>query len=153
MVEFAQNLDRLLELLIIRQPAAHLANLLAAYADLTRAVARIGHYQHENLMAFAARAFGTISGVSDRAFSPVIGNLPTSFWRARMVWFRIIHQHDSDAASSVNPQIRSSLQIFAFRRILAPLQPVRILRRKVASLAPCWTPYAPATTGVLAVSI
>jgi hypothetical protein len=31
------------------------------------------------------------------------------------------------------PKIRSSPQIFAFQRILAPLQPVRILRREVAT--------------------
>jgi hypothetical protein len=48
-------------------PAAHLGDPLATHAELTRAVARIGHCQHENLVAFAARAFGAVFGVSDCA--------------------------------------------------------------------------------------
>src|SRR5215471_2461181 len=60
--------DERVELLIIRQPPAHLGNPLTAYAHLTRAVARIGQCQHEKLTAFAARAFRTIFRVADGAF-------------------------------------------------------------------------------------
>jgi hypothetical protein len=42
---------------------AHLGNPLAAHAELTRAVARIRHRQHKNLVAFAARAFRAVFGV------------------------------------------------------------------------------------------
>src|SRR5215470_11204750 len=65
MIEFANGLDRLPQLLIIDEPAADLVNPLAAHADLTRAVARIRYRQHENLVAFAARAFRTVFRVSD----------------------------------------------------------------------------------------
>src|SRR5436309_2112414 len=67
MIEFAYGLDRLLQFLIIAQPAAHLGNPLAAHAELTRAPSRISHRQHENLVAFAARALRTVLGVSDGA--------------------------------------------------------------------------------------
>src|SRR5580658_10826693 len=67
MIELANSLDRLLQFPIIAQPAAHLGNPLAAYAELTRAAPRISHRQHENLMAFAARAFRTVFGVSNCA--------------------------------------------------------------------------------------
>ena len=67
MIELANRLDRLLQLLIIAQPAAYLRNPLATHADLTRASSRIGHRQDKHLMPFAARAFRAILGVSDRA--------------------------------------------------------------------------------------
>src|ERR1700704_4259961 len=66
MIEFANSLDCLLQFLIIAQPAAYLVNPLATHAELTRALSRIGHRQHENLMAFAARAFRTVFRVSNR---------------------------------------------------------------------------------------
>src|ERR1700704_4218336 len=67
MIEFANGLDRLLQFLIIAQPAADLGNPLAPHAELTRALSRIGYRQHENPMAFAARAFRTVFGVSNCA--------------------------------------------------------------------------------------
>jgi hypothetical protein len=67
MIELANGLDRLLQLLIITQPAAYLGNPLATNAELTCASARIGHRQHKNLVAFAARAFRAAPGVSDSA--------------------------------------------------------------------------------------
>jgi len=52
-------------------------------------------------------------GSVPRSNSPVSCNLPTSFWRARMVRSRIMYKHDSDGASGVNPKFvqacRSSL--------------------------------------------
>src|SRR5579871_1156510 len=67
MIEFANGLDRLLQFLVIGKPAAHFLNPLAAHADLTRASAGIGHRQHEDLVAFAARAFRASRAVTDRA--------------------------------------------------------------------------------------
>jgi hypothetical protein len=46
-----------------------------------------------------------------RSNSPVIGNLPTNFWRARMVRSRIIHKNESAAATNVNA-ISSDLAVF-----------------------------------------
>src|SRR5215468_6196291 len=41
--------------------------LVCVITCLTRAPARISHRQHENMVAFAARAFRTVFGVSDCA--------------------------------------------------------------------------------------
>src|SRR6476620_10595956 len=43
------------------------------------------------------------SSSEPRSNSPVIGNLPTSFWRARRVFSRIIHKNESAATANVNP--------------------------------------------------
>src|SRR5580658_3584337 len=67
LIEFANRLDRCLQFLIIAQPAANFGNPFATHAELTRAAARISHRQHENLVAFAARAFRTVFGVLDCA--------------------------------------------------------------------------------------
>src|ERR1700716_1305844 len=67
MIELADGLDTLLQLLIIAQPAAHLGNPLAAHTELTRASSRVGHCQDKHVMPFAARAFRASFGVSDRA--------------------------------------------------------------------------------------
>jgi hypothetical protein len=66
MIEFADSLDRLLQFLVIAQPAAHLINALAPHAELARASARVGHSQDKHLMPFAARAFRAIFAVPDR---------------------------------------------------------------------------------------
>src|SRR4030095_13948228 len=62
---------------------------LAPHAELARTSSRVGHRQDKHVMPFATRAFRASFGVADGAFqqraaqhSPVIGNLPTSFWRA-----------------------------------------------------------------------
>jgi hypothetical protein len=67
MIALADRLDRLLQFLIIAEPAADLRNPLAAHADLARASSRVGHGQDKHLMAFTSRAFGTVLRVSDRA--------------------------------------------------------------------------------------
>jgi hypothetical protein len=41
----------------------------------------------------------------------VIGNLPTSFWRVRRAFSRIIHKNESVAATNVN-QNPSDLAVF-----------------------------------------
>src|SRR5258707_14437890 len=63
MIEFADGLDCLLEVLIIAQPAAHLENPFTAQAELPRAPTRIGNRQNCERVAFAARAFCTPAGV------------------------------------------------------------------------------------------
>jgi hypothetical protein len=65
MIEFANGFDGLLQFLVIGEPAAHFLNALATHAELTCASARIGHRQHENLVAFAARTFRAARGVPD----------------------------------------------------------------------------------------
>src|SRR6266702_2817550 len=67
MIEFANDLDRLLQLLIVVQPAANFVDALATHAELARAPARIGDRQNKYLVPFATRAFRAIFGVSDRA--------------------------------------------------------------------------------------
>ncbi len=67
MIELADRLDRLLQFLIIAEPATYLRNPLAAHADLTRASPRVGHGQDKHLMPFTPRAFGAALRVSDRA--------------------------------------------------------------------------------------
>ena len=67
MIELANGLDRLFQLLIIAQPAAHLGNPLAAHTELTRTSSRVGHSQDKYVMPFAARAFRASFSVSDRA--------------------------------------------------------------------------------------
>jgi hypothetical protein len=51
------------------------------------------------------------SNSEPRSNSPVIGNLLTSFWRARRVFSRIIHKNESVAAANVNPN-PSDLAVF-----------------------------------------
>src|SRR3977135_2787490 len=67
MIELANGLDRLLQLLIIAQPAAHLGNPLAAHTELTRTSSCVGHGQNKHVMPFAARAFRAVFGMSDGA--------------------------------------------------------------------------------------
>src|SRR5260370_29125879 len=67
MIELANGLDRLLQLLIIAQPAANLANPFATHAELSGTGTGIAHGQHENPMAFATRAFRAVLGVPDNA--------------------------------------------------------------------------------------
>jgi hypothetical protein len=55
------------------------------------------------------------SSSEPRSNSPVIGNLLTSFWRARRVCSRIIHKNESAPAAGVN-SIPSDLAVF---RLLA----------------------------------
>src|SRR5271169_2608573 len=62
-VELANDLDRLLQFLIIAQPAAHLGNPPAAQAELARAPARVAHGENRERMAFAAGAFCASPGV------------------------------------------------------------------------------------------
>jgi hypothetical protein len=57
MIEFADRLDRLLQLLIIGQPAAHLRNMLGAQAELPRLSTWVAHSENREGVTFAARAF------------------------------------------------------------------------------------------------
>src|SRR5207247_3243865 len=66
-IELANRLDRLLELLVIGQPAANLSNALATHAQLPRASTRIRNRQNKNLVPFAARALQTTALMSNNA--------------------------------------------------------------------------------------
>src|ERR1700731_3353580 len=65
MIELANSLDRLLEFLVIAQPAANLGNPFATHAKLPSASTRVAHRQNEDLVSFAARAFRAAFGMSD----------------------------------------------------------------------------------------
>ena len=67
MIELADRLDRLLQLLIVVQPTANLSNALAAHAELAHASAPIAHGQDMHLVPFAARAFRAAALVSNGA--------------------------------------------------------------------------------------
>src|SRR5215216_1715015 len=67
MVELADRLDRLLQLLIIVEPAANFGNPLATHAELLRASPGVGHRQDEHPVPFTACAFRAVFGVSDGA--------------------------------------------------------------------------------------
>ena len=67
MIELADRLDRLLQLLIVVQPAAHFSNALATNTDLARAPAWIRHRQNKYLVPFTTRALRTAPGVSNGA--------------------------------------------------------------------------------------
>ena len=67
MIEFANGLDRLLQLLIVAQPAANLGDALATHAELPRASTSIGDRQNKHPVPFATRAFRAVFGMSDGA--------------------------------------------------------------------------------------
>ena len=67
MIELADVLDRLLQLLIIVEPATNFSDPLATYAELLSASAGVGHRQNEHLVPLTTRALRAISGVSERA--------------------------------------------------------------------------------------
>ncbi|MCK1594245.1 hypothetical protein [Bradyrhizobium sp. 164] len=57
MIELADALDRLLQLLIFVEPATNLGDPFVTYAELLRAAAGVCHGEHEHLVPFAARGF------------------------------------------------------------------------------------------------
>jgi hypothetical protein len=68
MIELANRLDRLFQLLVIAQPPANLVNPIATHAQLPGLAARIAHCHDKDLMAFTARTFWTAARVADRTF-------------------------------------------------------------------------------------
>jgi hypothetical protein len=66
-IELADGLDRLLELLIVVEPAANFGDPFSTNAELLNAPPAIAHGQDEHPVAFAARAFRAVFGVTDRA--------------------------------------------------------------------------------------
>jgi len=67
MIEFANALDRLLQLLIIGEPAANLGDALAPHAELPRVSTRIADCQNEDPVSFTARTFWAVLGVVNSA--------------------------------------------------------------------------------------
>src|SRR5712671_6103191 len=115
MIEFANGLDRLFQLLIVVQPAANLGDALATHAELPRASTSIGDRQNKHPVPFAH--FGqslvcrTVRSSSEpRSNSPVTGSLPTSFSRARRDRSRIIHKNESERSRPCQFQICPILQ-------------------------------------------
>src|SRR5262245_66581643 len=69
MSEFANGLDRPLQILIIAQPTPHLVNTFTLHTEPTRAPSRTGHFQHENSAAFFERASRTVFAMFNRALN------------------------------------------------------------------------------------
>src|ERR1700704_5023186 len=67
MIELANGLDRLLQPLIVVQPAANLGDALATHAELPRAPTRIADRHNKHPVPLATRAFRAVFGVSDGA--------------------------------------------------------------------------------------
>src|SRR6201993_4694310 len=67
MIELADLLDRLFQLLVIVEPTANLGDPLATHTDLLRTPARVGHSQDKHLVPFAARALRTVFAVPNGA--------------------------------------------------------------------------------------
>src|SRR4029077_20096519 len=67
MIEFANALDRLLQLLIIGEQAANLGDPLASHAELPCASTAIADCQNEDPVSFTARTFWAVLGVADGA--------------------------------------------------------------------------------------
>ena len=62
MIEFANALDRLLQLLIIGEQAANLGDPLASHAELPCASTAIADCQNEDPVSFTARTFWAVLG-------------------------------------------------------------------------------------------
>ena len=111
MIELANALDRLLQFLIIVQPAAYSGNPFTPHAELTRASSPDRSQSKQTLDALSPRAYLgrplpswiVRSNSEPRSNSPLIGNLLTSLWRARRLCSRIIHKNESQTANSSNP--------------------------------------------------
>jgi hypothetical protein len=67
MIELANGLDRLLQLLVIVEPAANLGNPFAPHAELARPSARIAYRQNEDPVPFTAHTFWTVFGKGHRS--------------------------------------------------------------------------------------
>jgi hypothetical protein len=67
MIKLADILDRLLQLLIVVEPAPNLGNPLATDAELLRAPASVAHGQNEHPMPLTAGALRTALGMADGA--------------------------------------------------------------------------------------
>jgi len=65
MIEFANSLDRLVELPVIARKATNLGNAFATHAQLSGTPTAVAHRQDEDPMPFAARAFRAVFAVPD----------------------------------------------------------------------------------------
>ena len=67
MIELANRLDRLLQLVIILQPVTNFGNPLATHAELLRTSTGISRRQNKYLVPLATRAFRAVLAVADSA--------------------------------------------------------------------------------------
>ena len=141
MIEFANDFDLLLQVLVIGDPAAHFLNPFAAHAELTRTAARIAHRQDEDTVALTARACRAIFGVSDCALQQSAAQHLAGDWQFVDQFVAradgLLTNHLSKGIKPSNQRqlkIRLTLQISGFPQILPPGPAVGILRQKVAKL-------------------
>ena len=64
MVELANGLEALSQLLVVVEPAAHFGHQFAAYAELSGATMSIADGQNENRVSFAACTFRTFGAMA-----------------------------------------------------------------------------------------
>ena len=116
MIEFANGLDRLLQLLIVVQPAAGLGDALATHAELPRASTNIGDRRRTRCPSPRAH-FRAVFGMSDgalqqRATQQFAGDrqLADKLLRALEDRSQIIRKNESDRTRPCQFQFRLSLQ-------------------------------------------
>src|SRR6516164_2277790 len=113
MIELADVLDRLLQLLIIVEPAPNLDDPLAPHAELSRAPACVGHGQNEHPMPLTAGALGTALGVPDSALEQRASQQLAD--KALTCSKGVIANHSQKGISDFTlrqPPIRPTLQFF-----------------------------------------
>ena len=81
MIEFANALDRLLQLLIIGEQAANLGDPLVSHAELPCASTAIADCQNEDPVSFTARTFWAVLGVADGALQQRAAQQLASDWQ------------------------------------------------------------------------
>lgn len=67
MVELADRLESALQLLVVGQPATHLADLFAGNSELARAPSGIAHRQNRDRVSSSTRAFRAAAGMANQA--------------------------------------------------------------------------------------
>ena len=120
MIEFANGLDRLLQLLVVVQPAAGLGDALATHAELPRVSTSIGDRQNKHPVPFATRAFRAVFGMSDgalqqRATQQFAGDRQLADKASRAlerIDLRIIYKSRSDRHSPLSISIPAVLAVF-----------------------------------------
>ena len=81
MIEFANALDRRLQLLMIAEQAANLGDPLALHAELPCASTAIADCQNEDPVSFTARTFWAVLGVADGALQQRAAQQLASEWQ------------------------------------------------------------------------
>ena len=80
-IELADRLDRLLQFLVIVEPATNLGNAFAAQAELANPSASLAHGEHMHLVPFTARALGAATLMSNHPLKQRAAQQLTRDWQ------------------------------------------------------------------------